>query len=180
MTTAEFLEVFFTAAAPISELRGAIPLAIIDLDLSWQLAFPVAFAGNLLPVPFLLLLLGPASKILSKVRLFDRILNFVFTISRRRGGIVEKYGALGLILFVAIPLPVTGAWTGSIVAFLLGISFWRAFPAIVLGVIIAGVIVTALTVIGWWGAVIAGIGLFIVVIIALRRPFKTKAPELAD
>ena len=180
MTTAEFLEVFFTAAAPISELRGAIPLAIIDLDLSWQLALLVAFAGNLLPVPFLLLLLGPAVKILSRVRLFDRILNFVFTISRRRGGIVEKYGALGLIFFVAIPLPVTGAWTGSIVAFLLGISFWRAFPAIVLGVIIAGVIVTSLTVIGWWGAVIAGIGLFIIVIIALRRPFNSKAPELAD
>jgi uncharacterized membrane protein len=169
MTLADFLKVFFTAAAPISELRGAIPLAIVDLGISWQLAFLVAFAGNLLPVPFLLLFLDPVSKFLSKIRLFERILNFIFRLSRRRGGLVERYGTMGLVLFVAIPLPVTGAWTGSIVAFLLGLRFWHAFPAIVLGVIIAGVIVTTLTVIGWWGAVIAGIGLFALAILSLRK-----------
>jgi uncharacterized membrane protein len=169
MTLTDFLQVFFTAAAPISELRGAIPLAILELDMSWQLAFPVAFAGNLLPVPFLLLFLDPVSKFLSKIELFERILNWIFRLSRRRGGLIERHGAIGLVLFVAIPLPVTGAWTGSIVAFLLGLSFWRAFPAIVLGVVIAGVIVTTLTVIGWWGAVIAGIGLFVLSIISLRK-----------
>jgi uncharacterized membrane protein len=169
MTLADFLKVFFTAAAPISELRGAIPLAIVDLDMSWQLAFLVAFAGNLLPVPFLLLFLDPVSKLLSKVGIFERIINWIFRMSRRRGGLVEKYGTMGLVIFVAIPLPVTGAWTGSIVAFLLGLRFWRAFPAIILGVFIAGVIVTTLTVIGWWGAVIAGIGLFALAIISLRR-----------
>ncbi|MCK4964880.1 MAG: small multi-drug export protein, partial [Dehalococcoidia bacterium] len=79
------------------------------------------------------------------------------------------HGAIGLVLFVAIPLPVTGAWTGSIVAFLLGLSFWRAFPAIFLGVVIAGVIVTTLTVIGWWGAAIAGIGLLALAILSLRK-----------
>lgn len=169
MTLTDFLQVFFTAAAPISELRGAIPLAILELDMSWQLAFPVAFAGNLLPVPFLLLFLDPVSKFLSKIELFERILSWIFRLSRRRGGLIERHGAIGLVLFVAIPLPVTGAWTGSIVAFLLGLSFWRAFPAIVLGVVIAGVIVTTLTVIGWWGAVIAGIGLFVLSIISLRK-----------
>jgi uncharacterized membrane protein len=169
MTLADFLKVFFTAAAPISELRGAIPLAIVDLDMSWQLAFLVAFAGNLLPVPFLLLFLDPVSRILSKVGIFERLLNWIFGLSRRRGGLVERYGTMGLVLFVAIPLPVTGAWTGSIVAFLLGLRFWRAFPAIILGVLIAGVIVTTLTVIGWWGAVIAGIGLFALAILSLRR-----------
>ncbi len=169
MTLTDFLQVFFTAAAPISELRGAIPLAILELDMSWQLAFPVAFAGNLLPVPFLLLFLGPVSKFLSKIELFERILSWIFRLSRRRGGLIERHGAIGLVLFVAIPLPVTGAWTGSIVAFLLGLSFWRAFPSIVLGVVIAGVIVTTLTVIGWWGAVIAGIGLFALAILSLRK-----------
>lgn len=169
MTLTDFLQVFFTAAAPISELRGAIPLAILELDMSWQLAFPVAFAGNLLPVPFLLLFLDPVSKFLSKIELFERILSWIFRLSRRRGGLIERHGAIGLVLFVAIPLPVTGAWTGSIVAFLLGLSFWRAFPAIVLGVVIAGVIVTTLTVIGWWGAVIAGIGLFALAILSLRK-----------
>ena len=142
MTTAEFLEIFFVAAAPISELRGAIPLGI-SFDISWPAVYFVALAGNILPVPFILLLLGPVSRILSKVKIFERILNFIFKISRKRGGIVEKYGALGLVFFVAIPLPITGAWTGSIVAFLLDIKFKRAFPAIVLGVIIAGIIVTA-------------------------------------
>jgi len=155
MTLANFIEVFLVAAAPISELRGAIPLAILDLDISWHVAFLVAIAGNLLPVPFLLLFLGPVSRLLSKVKVFEIIINWIFRLSRRRGGIVERYGLIGLVLFVAIPLPITGAWTGSIVAFLLGLRFRRAFPAIVLGVFIAGVIVTTLTVIGWWGAVIA-------------------------
>ena len=186
MTLSEFLKVFFTAAAPISELRGAIPLAILDLNISWPLAFVVAFAGNLLPVPFLLLLLGPLARIVSKVPVLDRILQWVFSISRRRGGIVETYGLLGLVLFVAIPAPVTGAWTGSIVAFLLGIEFKRAFPAIMLGVFIAGVIVTSLTVIGWWGALIAGVGFAALVLFAFLRRRRATSPageggrEVAD
>jgi len=172
MTLANFIEVFLVAAAPISELRGAIPLAILDLDISWHVAFLVAIAGNLLPVPFLLLFLGPVSRLLSKVKVFEIIINWIFRLSRRRGGIVERYGLIGLVLFVAIPLPITGAWTGSIVAFLLGLPFRRAFPAIILGVFIAGVIVTTLTVIGWWGAAIAGIGLAALAIIGLRRTWQ--------
>jgi len=172
MTIADFLKVFLVAASPIVELRGAIPIAIVDLEISWPLAFLVAFSGNLLPVPFLLLFLGPISRLLSKIKVFEIIIDWVFRLSRRRGGIVERYGLIGLVLFVAIPLPVTGAWTGSIVAFLLGMSFWRAFPAIVLGVFIAGVIVTTLTVIGWWGAIIAGIGLAALAIMGLRRTWK--------
>ncbi len=177
MTVSEFLQVFFLAAAPISEARGAIPLAILEFGWSWQLAFIVSFAGNLLPVPFLLLLLGPISRVLSRVRILDRILNWIFDTSRRRGGLVERYGALGLVFFVAIPLPITGAWTGSIVAFLLDLSFWRAFLAIAIGVFIACAIVTTLTVIGWWGAVIAGLGLFAIVILWLRRFFVVKSPR---
>ena len=169
MTLAEFLQVFFTAAAPISELRGAIPLAILDMHISWPIAFLVAYAGNLLPVPFLLLLLQPGYRLLSRVNLFKRILDWIFEHSRRRGALIEKYERIGLVLFVAIPLPITGAWTGSIVASLLGLSFWRAFPAIALGVFIAGVVVTTLTMIGWVGALIAGIGLIVVVALGLWR-----------
>jgi uncharacterized membrane protein len=180
MTASEFLQVFFMAAAPISELRGAIPHAILDLDMSWQLAYLIAVAGNLLPVPFLLLLLGPISRVVSKIGFLDRLLNWIFETSRRRGGIVERYGAFGLVFFVAIPLPITGAWTGSIVAFLLGLSFWRAFPAIVLGVFLAGIIVTALTEIGWWGAAIAALGLFAIVLLSLRRSFINRSPQTTD
>ena len=164
MSLSEFLEVFFLAATPIGELRAAIPVAILDLDVSWPLAFVVAYAGNLLPIPFILLLLGPVASILGRVKLFGRIIDWVFSMSRRRGGIVERYGWVGLVVFVAIPLPVTGAWTGSIVAFLLGIPFKKAMPAIMLGVFIAGIIVTALTKLGWVGGVVAGVALFSVVI----------------
>ena len=143
MSSAHIIEVLLAAAAPISELRGAIPLAYFEFEFSWPLAFLIAFAGNLLPVPFLLLFLGPVTDFLSRIRVLEKIINLVFRISRRRGKIVEKYGPIGLVLFVAVPLPITGAWTGSIVAFLLGMSFKRAFPAIVVGVFIAGVIVTS-------------------------------------
>ena len=169
MTLADFLEVFFLATTPIGELRAAIPVAIVDLDISWPLAFIVAYAGNLLPVPFILVFLGPVSRLLSRVRLFRLILEWIFERSRRRGGIVERYGTIGLVLFVAIPLPVTGAWTGSLVAFLLGLDFWRALTAIALGVFIAGVIVTSLTLLGWVGAVVAGIAVGVLAIIRLWR-----------
>jgi len=169
MTWSEFLKVFFTAAAPISELRGAIPLAILEFDISWPIAFVVAIAGNILPVPFLLLFLDPIARLLSKVKLFDRIINWIFERSRRRGKIIERYESIGLAIFVAIPLPLTGAWTGAIVAFLLGLPFWRSLIAITIGVLIAGVIVTTLTLIGWWGAAIAGVGLGVLVIIGMRK-----------
>jgi len=169
MTLSEFLQVFFTAAAPISELRGAIPLGIEVHDISWPIVFVVAIAGNLLPVPFLLLFLDPVTRLLSKVKLFERIINWFFERTRKRGKFIERYERIGLTLFVAIPLPITGAWTGSILAFLLGLSFWRAFISIAMGVLIAGAIVTALTMIGWWGAAIAGVSLGVLVIIGLRK-----------
>ncbi|MBE0479402.1 MAG: small multi-drug export protein [Dehalococcoidia bacterium] len=169
MTVAVFLSIFLTAALPVAELRGAIPLGILEHNVSWPLVFLIAFAGNLLPVPFLLLFLDPVSRILSRVGILRTLINWIFEVSRRRGGLVEKYGTLGLIIFVAIPLPITGAWTGSIIAFLLGLKFWRALPAIMLGVFIAGIIVTSLTTIGWWGAAIAGAGLLIAALFGLRR-----------
>ena len=169
MTLPDFLKVFFMAASPIVELRGAIPFAIKELDIGWQLAFLVAFAGNLLPVPFLLLFLDPLYRLLSRVRLFRTILDWIFERARRRGRIIEKYERIGLVLFVAVPLPVTGAWTGSIAASLLGLSLRRAFPSIALGVLIAGVIVTTFTLMGWTGAIIAAVSLFVLAILGLRK-----------
>jgi len=87
------------------------------------------------------------------------MLNRVFEQTRRRGMTIEKYEKIGLTLFVAIPLPFTGAWTGSIAAFLLGLKFRYAFLSILAGVVIAGAIVTSLSLLGWAGALIAGVGL---------------------
>ena len=143
------LTVLGLAASPISELRGAIPVAIIQFHFPWYYAFLLAIIGNLLPVPFILLFLDTASRLLSKVGLFDRILSWLFERTKRRSTIIEKYQRIGLVLFVAIPLPVTGAWTGSLAAVLLGLRFKHAFLSIFIGVLIAGVIVTCATLLGW-------------------------------
>ena len=143
------LTVLGLAASPISELRGAIPVAIIQFDFPWYYAFLISIIGNILPVPFILLFLDSVSKLLSKVELFNRILAWLFERTRRRGKIIERYERIGLMLFVAIPLPVTGAWTGSLAAVLFGLKFKHAFISILAGILIAGVIVTCATMLGW-------------------------------
>ena len=147
----DYLWVLLISAAPLAELRGGIPVALFRFDLPWYSAFGVAFVGNLLPVPFLILFLDPISRTLSRIKLFERMLDWVFERTRKRGGIVERYNRIGLVLLVGIPLPWTGAWTGSILAFLLGLKLKQAFPYILLGVLIAGVIVTAFCLAGWQG-----------------------------
>jgi len=138
------LIVIIIAAFPILELRVAIPVAIDGFDFSWYYAFLLAFIGNLLPVPFILLFFEASARVLSKISFFKRTLDWLFERTKRRGGVIQKYKRLGLVLFVSIPLPVTGAWTGSLAAVLFGISFKRALTSITIGVFIAGVIVTCL------------------------------------
>ncbi|MCK4368231.1 MAG: small multi-drug export protein [Dehalococcoidales bacterium] len=149
MDVSDILVVLGIAAAPIAELRVAIPVAIIQYHFPWYQALLLAIIGNMLPVPFILLFLNTASRLLSKVGFFDRILNWLFEHTRKRGRLVERYERIGLVLFVAIPLPVTGAWTGSLAAVLFGLKFKHAFLSIFIGVVIAGIIVTCATVLGW-------------------------------
>ncbi len=137
------------SASPVSELRGGIPVAIGVYHFPWYYAYLFAVIGNLLPVPFALLFLNGIVRILSNVSLFKRIIDWFFARTRSRAKVVERYRRIGLAVFVAIPLPITGAWTGSIVAMLLDLKFRLAFPAIVIGVLIAGIIVIAFTMLGW-------------------------------
>ncbi|MFC2060450.1 COG2426 family protein [Chloroflexota bacterium] len=143
------LVVLGLAASPISELRGAIPVAIAGFHFPWYYAFLLAIIGNLLPVPFILLFLDNLSRILSKIGIFRRILQWLFQRTRRQGKIIERYERIGLTLFVAIPLPITGAWTGSVAAVLFGLRFKYAFLSIFAGILIAGIIVTCATLLGW-------------------------------
>lgn len=129
------------AMLPILELRGALPYAL-GVGMPWPEAYLLAVAGNLAPIVPILLFLGPVSERLRHLPGFGPFFDWVFTRSRKRTGLVEKYGPWGLALFVAIPLPVTGGWTGAAVAYLLGIPFRRSFPAIAAGVLLAGVVVT--------------------------------------
>lgn len=142
------LVVLLAAALPVSELRGAIPLAIGVYGYDpWQ-AYLLAVLGNLLPVVPLLLFLGPVSDWLRRFTFWDKFFTWLFSRTRRKYiREHESFSLTALALFVAVPLPVTGAWTGCAIAFLVGFRFWPAFVAISAGVLLAGVIVTA-TVLG--------------------------------
>lgn len=141
------------AMAPVSELRGAIPYAITVGNIPWQQAYVMAVIANFIPVIPILFLIGPVSEYMRRWRTFDRFFDWLFARTRRKGNMIERFEVLGLILFVAIPLPITGAWTGSLAAFLFGVRRRIAFPAIFLGICIAGVIVTlaATGLIAVWG-----------------------------
>ena len=131
------------AVSPISELRGGIPLGILEFGLDPLFTFCIAVIANaliLFPVFFILRLFY--DKVLFRIPLFDKYLDNL----RKRGKPkVDKYGFWGLALFVAVPLPFTGAYTGTILAWLLGMDWRKAFPAIGLGVIVAGIIVLLIT-----------------------------------
>ena len=140
--------VIVVAALPISELRGAIPLGILVFGFSVFKTYLLSFLGNALPVIPILLLLGPVSEKLRKFPPWKRFFDWLFEHTRKKAALVEKFEALGLVLFVAIPLPITGAWTGCIAATLFKVRFRYAFFAILAGIAIAGIVVTALTLTG--------------------------------
>jgi len=132
------------AALPISEVRGAIPLAIGVYGFGpWQ-AYLLSVAGNLLPVIPLLLFLGPVSDYLRRFAIGDRFFTWLFARTRRKYiKDHENFGLMALAVFVAVPLPMTGAWTGCAIAFLMGFRFWPALVSIAAGVLVAGIVVLA-------------------------------------
>lgn len=135
--------VFLVSMVPFSELRGGIPIAIGVYGMKPAEAFFLSVLGNLLPVLPLLLLLEPVEKRLRSFYAFDSFFDWLFARTRTKlEDNYEKYGALALMLFVAVPLPATGAWTGCAAAYVFGMKFRHSFPAILGGVLLAGVIVT--------------------------------------
>jgi uncharacterized membrane protein len=143
-----WLVTIIVAALPISEVRGAIPLAIGVYGFSPVEAYLLSVFGNLLPIIPLLLFLGPVSDYLRRFACADKFFTWLFARTRRKCiQDHENFGLTALAIFVAIPLPMTGAWTGCVVAFLLGFRLWPSFAAIAAGVLVAGVIVAA-TVVG--------------------------------
>ncbi len=141
--TREIALTLLMTVSPVFELRGGIPLGILYYGLDPLFTFFVAIIANALiffPVFFALRLFY--EKLLFRIPLFNKYLDSL----RKRGKPkVEKYGFWGLTLFVAIPLPITGAYTGTILAWLLGMDWRKAFPAVGLGVIVAGVVVLLIT-----------------------------------
>jgi uncharacterized membrane protein len=138
----------FLSFLPISELRGAIPFAIAN-DVPWHLAFAMAVFINALVAPACWIFLSTLHKLFLKMKWYQKF--FERFIERARNKLhnnVERWGWLGIALFVAIPLPLTGAWTGTLGAWVLGLSKRKTMLAVLLGVLTAGVVVTFVVLLG--------------------------------
>lgn len=140
----KLLLTFGTAMVPVIELRGAIPVGVAA-GLPPAVACITAILGNLVPVPFIMLLTRKVFDWLRDTRFFGPRIEWLEKRAHLKGRLVRKYRLPGLIVLVGIPLPGTGAWTGALVAALLDIRLRSAIPAILLGLIIAGGITTAVT-----------------------------------
>ena len=133
--------VFVISMVPILELRGGL-LAASLLNIPIVRAIWYCVIGNIIPVPFILLLITPVFNRLKKTRLFRPMVEKLESRALGKSEQIERYEFWGLALFVGVPLPGTGAWTGALIASLLGIRFRKAFPAIILGIFIATIIMS--------------------------------------
>lgn len=145
-TVGAHLCVLLCSMIPIIELRGAIPLGAA-LQLPFWMNYILSVVGNLLPVPIILLFVKAVLNWMKgcKVKFFNKVSNWLFEKADKNRGKIEKYGFWGLFIFVAIPLPGTGAWTGSLVAAVIDMKFGKAFLSVMLGVMTAGVIMTLIS-----------------------------------
>jgi uncharacterized membrane protein len=132
----------FIAMIPLAELRGSMPYAMFVLKMKWQEALLFSIIGNFVPVIPILLFLEAFAHRLMKYERWNRFLTWTFNRTRKRSSLIERFEALGLTLFVGIPLPFTGAWSGCAAAFLFRIPLRLAVPAITVGILMAGVLVT--------------------------------------
>lgn len=136
------LAVLIIAALPVGELRAALPVAITYYHIGFWEAFILSVAGNMVAALLVLLLLDPVAKFSRQhSRPIDRFLNWLFDRTRKKHSVrFEKYQALALLLFVGIPLPFTGAWTGVLATYVFGIPYKKAIPLIFLGLLISATI----------------------------------------
>ncbi len=138
----EYAAVFFMSMLPIVELRGSIIFAAAT-DMPYVWAYIISVIGNMLPIPFVILFLRPVLNWLKTTKHLSGIANWLQERSMKKAGKILKYEMLGLFIFVAIPLPGTGAWTGAIIASILNMRISRALPPIFLGVLTAGFLMLA-------------------------------------
>jgi len=148
LTATEVGKLVFTilvSMVPVIELRGAIPFGV-SLGLNHWTAFLASVAGNMIPIPFIIVYIRRLFKWM-RVQFppMDNMITHLENRAHLKGQTVSRYGYWGLLIFVAIPLPGTGAWTGALVAAFLDMSLTKALPAIFWGVVFAGFIVTGIT-----------------------------------
>lgn len=145
-TISNELILFVISMVPILELRGGLLAAgpmWMNMDM-WK-AIPISIVGNLVPIPFILLLITKIFDWMKNTKKLKPIVEKLEKKAMSKSANIEKYEFWGLVVFVGIPLPGTGAWTGALIASLLGVRFRKAFPAIVLGVLLAAFLMTILS-----------------------------------
>jgi uncharacterized membrane protein len=142
----EWFRIFFFSMFPWLEARYVIPYAMLFLKWHWWQALPFAVIGNLLPVPFILLFFKHVEKFLRRYKFWSRAMDWLFARTRKKASAtIQKYEHIGLFIFVAIPLPFTGAWTGSLIAYLFDLKFSKSVITIFFGLLAAAFIMIALT-----------------------------------
>ncbi|MBR6742146.1 MAG: small multi-drug export protein [Clostridia bacterium] len=140
----DVLKTFLLSMVPIVELRGAIPLGAA-LGLPWYINYIICVIGNFLPVPFILLFIRSVLNFMKKVPKLDKIALWLEARAAKNSDKVSRYATLGLFVFVALPLPGTGAWTGSLVAALMEMRLKHSLLSVFCGVIVAGVLLTLIS-----------------------------------
>ncbi len=142
----EWVRIFIMSMIPWFESRYTVVVAMLFMNWEWWQVYPIAVLGNMLPVPFILLFFKFVEKFLRRFKFWSKTLDRLFAYTRRRAGIkIKRYEHIGLLLFVAIPIPFTGAWTGSLIAYLFNLKFSRSLITIFIGVLIAALIMVVLT-----------------------------------
>lgn len=139
----KYLATFLISMTPIIELRGAIPIAVMGFHLTYVEAFLISFLGNIIPIYFIVKYIRPLFDFFGKVKIFKKIIDWATERATKKiqeSKKLQTYTALGLFIFVAIPLPGTGAWVGSLIANFLGLPVKKAFLPLALGVLAAGII----------------------------------------
>ena len=145
----EWLLVFIGSMTPWIEARYIIPYAIWEFNWYWWQAFPLALFGNLLPIPFVLILFKYIEKFLRRFVFWTKILDRLFDRTRKKADFkIKNYETIGLFMFVAIPLPFTGAWTGALIAYLFDLNFIKSLITIFIGLVAAATFMTFLTLTG--------------------------------
>lgn len=141
----DWLVVFIISVCPILECRLGMFTAIVLLEMNPFVGFIISFLGNILPITFILLLINWIFKVLKKVPGINKAIFWLENKTMQKRDKIDKYGIWGLLIFVAIPLPGTGGWTGALLASLLELDKKKSFLVISLGVFIAGLIITVLS-----------------------------------
>lgn len=197
----DILTIFIISMIPIIELRGAIPVAI-EMGLSWYEAFGYAFLGSIIVAPILLLILMPILNAMKKIKIFRGLANAVESLFQSKAESVRNKAKnantknteniikmVGVFLFVAIPLPLTGVWTGTAVAVFLGLGFWKSLVSVAAGNISAGLIMTGLSLLfkdnlnmflTIFMAVVLGVLVLNILYLIIKSKLKKKKEATAD